>query len=202
MVHNGGVDSRDLDLDQFLAAFYRVFPDIFPWMLLLLYLYGSTCIYRLALKAELPYPAGAYIPVVQQFILADAAGVSLAWGVLLWVPVVNLVALVVIGVGLAQQRGRPGSLGFLMLIPGVNMLFLGWLAYTDAPLERIDTLQWAEEGGVMAPWHGSVTADELPPDRKLCRQCQTVFKIMHVPWSDAGVCSRRCLARVGEVTAS
>lgn len=165
-------------------------------MILLLYLYGCTCIYRLALKAESVFAAGAFIPVVQQFVLADAAGVSLAWGVLLWFPGINIMALVVIGVGLAQQRGRAGSLGLLMLIPGVNMLFLGWLAYTDPPLERVDTLQWAEDDGVMAAWHGPVTEEDLPPDRKLCRRCRTVFKIRPLPWSDAGVCSRRCLAKV------
>ena len=151
-----------------------------------LYLYFSYCVYRIARKAEVDHAWLAFVPLLQLFILVEASGKSWPWLLGLMIPVVDILALVVIGMGLADQRGRNSWLGILLAIPGLNLLFLTYLAFFEKE--------------VPAP---------LPagPPRILsmdsCARCGVNYKAYSNRWNSAGYCSRACYRHaevLGEVT--
>ena len=152
-----------------------------------LYLYFSYCVYRIACKAEVDHAWLAFVPVLQFFILVEASGKSWMWLLGLMIPVVDILALVVIGMGLADQRGRNSWLGILLAIPGLNLLFLGYLAFFEK-----------EVPAVLPPGPPRILSMDC------CVRCRVNYKPYSNRWNSEGYCSRACYRHAGvsgEVTA-
>ena len=98
---------------------------------IVLYIYASFSLFTIARKTHCEVAFLAFVPILQVVPLVQAAGKSLLWILLLLIPVVNIVAIVLIWMGIAEQRGKSPLLGLLMLIPGLNLLVLGYLAFSD-----------------------------------------------------------------------
>lgn len=98
--------------------------------LLILYLYFAVCIHLIARKTQTPYEWMAYIPVANLFLMFMIAKRPLWWIVLLFIPLVNLIFIVLTWMGMARQRGKAGWIGILILIPFVNLIIPGYLAFS------------------------------------------------------------------------
>ena len=48
-----------------------------------------------------------------------------------FIPLVNIVIAVIVWMGIVEARGKPSWLGILMLIPVVNIIIPGFLAFTE-----------------------------------------------------------------------
>ncbi len=99
---------------------------------LILYLYFSWCTVLLAKKTgETERAWWGWIPVIQVFLLLRVAGLSGWWILALFIPVVNLVVGIWVWIRVAIRRSKPAWTGLLMVVPVLNLFFIGYLAFSD-----------------------------------------------------------------------
>jgi len=99
---------------------------------LAVYIYSSLCLYLIAKKRNLDEAWAAWIPLLQMWPLMSAAGKPLWWIILLFIPFVNAVIGIYLWMCIAENLGRNKWLGLLMLIPVVNFVFMGVLAFSKS----------------------------------------------------------------------
>ncbi|MBI2147530.1 hypothetical protein HYU19_03565 [Candidatus Woesearchaeota archaeon] len=103
------------------------------------YVYFALALMSIAKKTNTPNPWLAWIPLANLYLMTQIAQVP--WWTLIvfivgaFIPFVNI--LVILGLGIwwwwriAEARGKPGWWGILMVIPIVNIVMLGVLAWSD-----------------------------------------------------------------------
>lgn len=96
---------------------------------LVVYLYFAWCLYTMAKKTSTPYAWMAWIPVLNIFLFVKVAGKSYWWIILLLIPLVNIVAMILLYMSIAERLRHPSWLGVLMIIPVVNLVIPGYLAF-------------------------------------------------------------------------
>lgn len=98
---------------------------------LLVYLFFSFCLFKIAVKAGLQQRAWwGWIPILQVFLMLQVAGVPWWWIFLFLIPFVNLVIGIVMWVKIAKKMSKPWWTGILMFVPGVDLFVLGYLAFS------------------------------------------------------------------------
>jgi hypothetical protein len=105
---------------------------------LALYVYSALALMTIAKKTNTPNAWLAWIPIANFYLMTQIAKVPW-WTFLIiflsWIPVVG--ALLMVGViiwwwwKISEARNRPGWWSILMLIPIVNIIILGMLAWSD-----------------------------------------------------------------------
>ena len=88
-------------------------------------------LFLIAKKTRGGPPVMAFIPFLNILLMTSIAEVSVLWAVGLFIPIVNLVATVVIWMGICTRCRKEPLLGLLMLVPGVNVLLIWYLALSD-----------------------------------------------------------------------
>jgi hypothetical protein len=96
-----------------------------------LYLFFSFCLVTIAKKLGDTRPWWGWIPIVQVFMMLRLAGLRYWWFLALIVPLVNIGVAIWVWYRIAQRRGKPGWIGALMIIPGVDLFVLGYLAFSN-----------------------------------------------------------------------
>lgn len=125
----------DIDLSVFLK----------PWRLLSMmsdpltglasalgFLWLAVCLYIIARKTETENPWLAWVPVANVILACLIAGKPWWWGFLFFIPLVNLIILLIVVGRICERRGKPGWLAFLMLVPLANLIIPGVLAFDDS----------------------------------------------------------------------
>jgi len=120
-------------LDIILASQYIIF--------LAIYLYSAICLYYIARKTGHAYPWWAFIPILNLWQMVQLANQPWYWFVLCFVPFINLVALVVIWLGIARAREKSPVWAVLMLIPFLNFISLAVLAAGPSTTSGIKTYE-------------------------------------------------------------
>jgi hypothetical protein len=94
--------------------------------LLLLHLFWSFCVAMICVKVDKPGGVMAWVPILQALPMLSAAGMSAWWFPVLFIPVVNLIPLILWCIRIVSARGKNGLLTFLMLLPlaGTPALYL------------------------------------------------------------------------------
>jgi hypothetical protein len=95
-----------------------------------LYVYFSLCMYLIARKLNVPAAWTAWLPILQVWPFLGSAGKSLWWAILLLIPLVNVFVGVFLWMRITENLGRNSMLGVLMLLPVVNLVLLGVLAFS------------------------------------------------------------------------
>jgi len=124
-----------LDLSEIVglfAAFYLIFLVV----VLALYIYTSIALMTIANKTRTRNAWLAWIPIANFYLVTQIAGVSGLWTLALLAALVPFVGpLLLAGVGIwlfwrvAEKRRFPGWISLLLLIPVVNLVILGILAW-------------------------------------------------------------------------
>lgn len=122
-----------------LIAFLGVLFFIFVIGLLLVYIYTAICLYFIAKKTQTENPWLAFIPIANIFLMAMIARQHWGWALgLLLVNIIPFVgSLVSFGImiyllwKISEQRNVNGALSLLMIIPVVNLIYIGYLAFKD-----------------------------------------------------------------------
>ncbi|MEL6405871.1 MAG: DUF5684 domain-containing protein [Chloroflexota bacterium] len=103
--------------------------------IIILVIYGAFIIFMFAALWQLFSKAGqpgflAIIPIVNLFILVQIAGKDWWWIILLFIPLVNIVAMFLIWQGVAENfgKGTGYAIGLFFLSP----IFIPLLAFGDA----------------------------------------------------------------------
>ena len=121
-------------LGALLGAFFAVFLIIF----LVFYVYMALVLMTIANKTDTPNAWLAWIPIANFYLMTQIAKVPWWTIFLMLLGVVPFVGIfVVLGVTIwwwwkiSEARGKPGWYGILMLIPVVNFVMMGIIAWKD-----------------------------------------------------------------------
>jgi hypothetical protein len=94
------------------------------------YVYFSLCLFSIAKKLHISEPWTAWIPIVNIWTIVSAAGKPWWWILLLFVPIINIFIGVYLWICITENLGKNRLLGLLMLLPIINLIFLGFLAFS------------------------------------------------------------------------
>lgn len=108
----------------------------FLWTLLGLYLFFSYCGAQICRKTGVKDGGLVWVPILQLFPLLKAAGMSPAWFLAFLVPFVNLFAVLVWSLRVAEARRLASWIAILMIIPVLNILGLICLAFAEGAPEK------------------------------------------------------------------
>lgn len=99
------------------GLFAGVFFLVFLVFGLLMYVYMSYSLMTIANKTGTPNGWLAWIPVANIYLMVTIARKPAWWIVLFFIPFANLIASVLVFMGIAEACGKPGWVGLLMLVP-------------------------------------------------------------------------------------
>ena len=100
-------------------------------VILALYVYTALCIQQIAKKTSTEDDWWAWVPILNMLLLCKIARKPLWWVLLLFIPLVNIVIGILIWVGVCEVRGKSGALAIGLILPLVNLVVLGYLAFSD-----------------------------------------------------------------------
>jgi hypothetical protein len=95
------------------------------------YVYFALALKTIAEKTNTENPWWAWIPIIQVVLTLNIARKPVWWIILMFVPLVNIVILVMVWMAIAEARNKPSWWGILVLIPLVNLIVPGYLAWSD-----------------------------------------------------------------------
>jgi hypothetical protein len=119
--------------------FGAINPKIFYAVLgigFLLFVFSSYCLKLICLKAGTEPGALIWVPLFQLIPMLRAAKMSPAWFVGYFIPVLNLVVLIVWCFKIAQARQKSALVGLLLLLPGLGLLAFLYLAFSDGKSDQ------------------------------------------------------------------
>lgn len=99
--------------------------------ILVIYVYFSMCLMKIAQKLGIENAWLAWIPIVNLWTLVQCAGKEWWWIIMLFIPLLNIVFGILIWMSISERRGKPAWLGILMIIPLINLIIPGYLAFSD-----------------------------------------------------------------------
>jgi hypothetical protein len=102
-------------------------------VLVLLYLLICYCGMLICTKTGNAPGVMVWIPVLQLIPLIRAAGMSPAWFLAFFVPVLNIVAQIVWSLNIAKARGKSGWVAFFLVLPLTSLFAYLYLALSDRP---------------------------------------------------------------------
>ena len=98
---------------------------------LLMYLFASYCAMLICRKAGHPPGILIWLPCLKVFPLFRAAGMSYWWILALFVPLLNLVPVLLWPLKIAKARGKSVWVGILLFVPVANLFAFLYLAFSD-----------------------------------------------------------------------
>ena len=97
---------------------------------LIVYLWLAFCLQTIAKKTDTPNEWLAWIPIANIYLQCKVAGRSGWWTIGFFVPLLNVILTIIWWWSVAKKRNKPGWLGILMIIPIVNLIVPGILAFS------------------------------------------------------------------------
>ena len=124
-------------LDQLSDAQAGAVTAVFVvmWIVwLIFYIYMALCLQTMATKTSTANGWFAWIPLLNLYLMCQIASRPGWFMLLFFVPFVNLIAFIMVWMGMAQACGKPSWLGILMVLPLANIIIPGYLAFREWPL--------------------------------------------------------------------
>lgn len=100
-------------------------------VLAVIYGYFSYALMVIAQKTDTENAWMAWVPLLNVYLMCIIAGKPAWWVILVFVPIANIIVMVLVWMGIAEARGKPSWWGLLMLVPVANLIVPGVLAFTD-----------------------------------------------------------------------
>lgn len=96
------------------------------------YVYYAFSLMTIAHKTDTGSAWMAWVPILNVYLMCKVADKPGWWLlVIMFVPFVNIVLTVILWMRIAEVRGFPGWWGILMLVPVVNFIVPGYLAFAE-----------------------------------------------------------------------
>jgi len=99
----------------------------------LAYIWTAVCLQRIAQKAQAERSWLAWVPVGNLFLMCRLASTSPWWVLLCLIPYVGFLFSIILACRVPRALGITGGSRFLMIVPLVNLLYLGYLAFRQEP---------------------------------------------------------------------
>ena len=135
IAQDSNVDSSSLETYDSLseeekALFNKIilFASIFG---LVVYVFTSFCLMKIADKLEIPNSWLAWIPIAQIWVMVRAAGKPGWWLILFFIPLVNFVIGLIVFFSIPTSLNKSSLYGLLLFVPILGVfLYFGLLAFT------------------------------------------------------------------------
>jgi hypothetical protein len=101
---------------------------------LVVYIYFSVCLMKIAKKSDTPNSWMAWIPIVNIILMLQIARKPLWWLILFLIPLVNIIMTIVVWMAICDVLKKPNWLGILMIVPVANFIIPGYLAFSRTEL--------------------------------------------------------------------
>jgi hypothetical protein len=104
---------------------------------LVIYIFTAICLLRIAKKTAQGPNWWAWVPIANCFLMCKIAGLPYWWlfGLLFsFIPILNLLVIalfVYVWYKIALALNKPGWIGILTIIPIVNLVVMGYLAFSE-----------------------------------------------------------------------
>jgi len=95
------------------------------------YVYMALALQTIADKTKTENSWLACIPIANMVLMLNVAKKPIWWIVLFFIPVVNIIFIIIVWMAMAEARGKPSWWGILMIVPVVNLITPGVLAWAD-----------------------------------------------------------------------
>lgn len=122
-----------------LVGIAAAFGMVFFAIAIGFYAYVSLCHYFIAKRLNVPAPWTAWIPIVNIWTLVASAGKPAWWLILCLIPVVNVFVFIHLYMCITENLGKNKWLGLLMFAPMLNLIFLGWLAFSKSGQREVSS---------------------------------------------------------------
>ena len=99
--------------------------------ILLAYCFVAYCLQVIANKTNTENAWFAWVPILNYVLMVNIAKKPVWWVILFFIPLVNLIILILVMAGMCEARGKSPWLTVALLIPVVNIFGLGYLAFAD-----------------------------------------------------------------------
>lgn len=96
-----------------------------------MYIYVALALQTIANKTGTINAWLAWIPIANIILMLNIAKKPLWWIILFLIPLVNIVAAIMVWMGVAEARRKPSWWGILMIVPLVGLIVPGYLAWAD-----------------------------------------------------------------------
>ena len=97
----------------------------------LIYIYCAYTLMVIANKTNTENSWLAWIPIANLYLMCKIADKPGWWTILFFIPLVNLVILILVGMKMSEKRGKPSWLGILYVFPPLGLIVQGYLAFAD-----------------------------------------------------------------------
>ncbi|MFZ2188454.1 MAG: DUF5684 domain-containing protein [Candidatus Moraniibacteriota bacterium] len=106
------------------------------------YVYMSVCYYKIAKKTSTPDAWFAWIPILDMLLALQIAKKPTWWIIWFFIPLANIIAYILVWMGISKTLGKQEWLGVLMIVSPINLIIPGYLAFSEtAKLPTIQTTQ-------------------------------------------------------------
>ncbi len=109
-------------MDAVLMILYFLF-------IIAIYVFVAYCMQRIAKRFNIENDWFAYVPILNLWLMTQIAGREVLWFILCLIPCVNIVAIIIIYMDIAEKCGKERIYGLLLIIPIVNFFILYQLAF-------------------------------------------------------------------------
>jgi hypothetical protein len=100
--------------------------------LLVYYIYMSICLSKIAKKTNTENAWFAWIPILDMLLALKIAQKPTWWIVWFFIPLANVVAYILVWMGISKTLGKQEWLGILMIISPLNLVIPGYLAFSKS----------------------------------------------------------------------
>jgi hypothetical protein len=119
------------DNSRIPAVFMGGFLLVFCIFILAAYVYHSLALQTIAEKTNTENPWLAWIPIANIILMLNIARKPIWWILLCFIPLVNIVIIIIVWMAIAEARNKPNWWGILLIVPVVNFIVPGYLAWSD-----------------------------------------------------------------------
>ena len=105
-------------MDALMASLmgFMIWATWISWLIgVAMYVYSALCLQIIARKTNTEHGWLAWIPFANFFLMCKIAGRPRWWLVFFFIPIANIVFMVIVWMGITEARNRNGWLGLLML---------------------------------------------------------------------------------------
>ncbi|MBW2966355.1 hypothetical protein KY342_04595 [Candidatus Woesearchaeota archaeon] len=121
-----------------ITQFTELIAGITSFSIIILYVYTSLALMTIAKKTNTAHAWFAWIPILNIYLMMRIADARI-WTFIIFliaglIPIIGWLIILAIMImwwwGIAKARNKSGILGILMLIPVLNLIILGYLAWS------------------------------------------------------------------------
>jgi hypothetical protein len=101
------------------------------------YFYFAFAQYKIAEKIGTPNAWFSFVPILNLVLLIQMAQRPMWWFILLLVPVINVICYAIIWMDVAKNSGSSPVLGFCNIIPFLNLITIGMMAFGGSSPKQV-----------------------------------------------------------------